>query len=37
MVAVSSRARMIPMIVTRIAAAFVSGGIVIGGVCVGVM
>lgn len=36
-VAVSSRARMMPAVVTRMAAAFVSGGIVIGGVCVGVM
>lgn len=34
---VSSRARMIPATVTRMAVVFVSRGIVIGGVCVGVM
>lgn len=33
----SSRARMMPAVVTRMAAVFVSRGIVIGGVCVGVM
>lgn len=36
-VAVISKARMMPAVVTRMAVVFVSRGIVIGGVCVGVM